>query len=111
MRNTAILALAATGLALAACSERAQENAESTVDAIGEDVQGAIAGATTAADDSAKAVSEAADRGAAAIGGAADKAVQGAAGAAGDLGRKVQQKAAEVEARTQNGPTGETSAD
>jgi len=101
----------AASLGLAACSEKTQEHAESTVEAAGDDVQGALAGATTAADDSARAISEAADRGAAAVGNAADKAVQGAAGAAGELGRKVENEAARVEARAQNEPVDKAKAD
>lgn len=112
MRKIAILTLAASAsLALAACSEKTQEHAESTVEAMGDDMEGAAAKATLAADKGAQELSTAAGQAADAARNAADNAVKEAAGAAGKLGGKIQQEAAEVEAGAQNEPVDKAKAD
>ena len=72
-----------TGLALAGCSQKTQDNVDKTAESVGEDVGGVAAKASDAAHDAADAVSEAADKGAAAVSEAAGKA-SAAADHAGD---------------------------
>lgn len=106
MRKTSLAILAAvSSLALAACSEQAQDHAEKTAEAVGSDVENAMADATSAADESASAISQAADKSVDAVGAAADKTAASAARAAGDLGRKVETEAAKVEDRTRGTAT------
>lgn len=96
MRKPLILALSlAAGLAVTACSQESQENAERTADSVGEDIGGAATTASDAIGDAADAVGNAADDSARAISGAADEA-----GAAVDeAGNKIEEGTERTRAR------------
>ncbi|GAD49294.1 hypothetical protein NT2_05_02140 [Caenibius tardaugens NBRC 16725] len=97
MKKFALVAAAAVAaLGVAACSEQTKDNAAATADAAGQDVKNAAA-----------ATGEAVDNAATAAATAADKAVA----ATDELGAKVGQKAAEVEASAHNESVAEAKRD
>ena len=98
MRRLTLIALAAAGLGLSACSERTQESAENTVDSAGQDVAATAEEAGNAAEAGVNAAGNAVEEGAAAVGEAADKA----AAETDELGDKAANAAAGAEADLHN---------
>lgn len=99
MRTTLFfpLALAAT-VGLSACSEKAQDSAAETADAVGDDAAKAGAAIGNAAEKGADAAADAASDAGNAIGNAADKA----AAETDELGEKAENAGARIEADAHN---------
>lgn len=108
MRKSIIFTIiAASGLVLSACSQKTEDAAETTADSAAADVAGAADAAGNAAAGAADAAGNAAEAAATNAG----KAVDNAAAATDEMGAKVGNKAAEVEASAHNESVSEAKRD